>query len=179
MKNLLIVLLLVTILIIAGCVSDNQNLSNSPSQASIGENFATSDPSAPASFAEKYCLDVTQTDVIQQPPKITYDGSKMYYPLVTIVATVKSNCQYPVEGVVQLFAYDKNHKMIPELFANGVQDGQPLNIKPGQTKTVSTTFDMRRVPDNPRDTDPTSYASFNVTTFVTHIVSARNAAGWQ
>ena len=177
MKNLLIVLLLVTFPIIAGCVSDNQG--NLPSHAPIGENFASSDPSAPASFAEKYCLDVTQTDVIQQPPKITYDGSKMYYPLVTITATVKSNCQYPVEGVVQLFAYDKNNKMIPGLFANGVQDGQPLQIKPGQTKTVSTTFDMRRVPDNPRDTDPNSYASFNVTAFVRHIVSARDVATWQ
>ena len=66
--------------------------------------------------------------------------------------------------------------MIPGLFQKGIQDSQPIHIKPGQTKTVSTTFDMRRVQDNPRDPDISTTVNFNVTAFVTRIVSAREVA---
>ena len=192
MKYLLFALLLVAALITAGCVSGNQNNVITSTQTTIttgqryvtevtpSETFSSLDPSAPQSYAEKYCLDVVKMEVSKPIIQGSNNGINYYYPLLTITATVKSNCQFPVEGAVQLFAYDKNKNMIQGgFYNNGVQDTKGINLKPGQTKSVSTTFDIRHIPDNPRDTDPNWYASFNVTAFVTHIVSARDALAWQ
>lgn len=178
MKAIIIFLLVIGFVISGGCTSNNNNFVGISSQTPTETFLASSDPSAPASTAEKYCLDVTTMDVVKHRQSDAYGGVERYSPMVTISGTIKSNCNYPVQGVVQLFAYDKNNNMIQGLFQNGVQDAQPVLIKPGETKSYATTFDMRRVPDNPRDPDPSISASFKVTAFVKTIVSAREASEW-
>jgi len=178
MKTIIIFAFVLGVVIASGCTSDDKNFVSGSSQTPTETFLATSDPSLPASSAEKYCLDITKMDVVKHRQPDAYGGVEQYNPMVTITGTIKSNCNYPVEGVIQLFAYDKNNKMITGLFQNGVQDAQPVLIKPGETKSYSTTFDMRRVPDNPRDPDPSISANFKVTAFVKRIVSAREAAAW-
>ena len=173
MKYLFLILIIIFV-ISTGCTTSSPSSPNN--EIPLTETYSSLDPSSPASYAEKYCLDVVSINIVERKSQGTYQGVDVYNPLVTIIGTIKSNCNYPVEGSVQLFAYDKNNKMIPGLFQNGVQDSQPIRIKPGQTKTVSTTFDMRRVPDNPRDPDISTTANFKVTAFVKRIVSAREVA---
>jgi hypothetical protein len=167
-------ILIIVIVAITGCATSTQSSTNGDTK--LTETFSSTDPSAPASYAEKYCLEVVSFNVVKRESQGKYQGVDIYSPSVTVIGTIKSNCNYPVEGSVQLFAYDKNNNMIPGLFPKGVQDSQPIHIKPGQTKTISTTFDMRRVPDNPRDPDMSSTANFNIVAFVTRIVSAREVA---
>ncbi|MGP8013710.1 MAG: hypothetical protein ACLPP9_04865 [Smithella sp.] len=167
-----LILLTMIALITAGCTTTQ---SSSTSTASASETFSSSDPSAPASYAEKYCLDVVSTNV----GKIQYSPSgKAYYPIISISAAIKSNCNYPVQGTVQLWAYDENNNLIKSAWPSGVQDAQAIYIKPGETKSFSSSFDIRSIPDNPRDSNPNPTATFKVTAFVTRIVSAREAAGW-
>jgi len=120
-------------------------------------------------------LDVVSTNVgsIQY-----YPGGKSYNPIITISGSIRSNCNYPVQGSVQLWAYDENNNLIKSAWPSGVQDAQTIYIKPGETKSYSTSFDIRSIPDNPRDTNPNPTATFKVTAFVTRIVSAHEAAGW-
>lgn len=164
MRQTLFFIILIAFLVTAGCLNGNsETVITSPQSP----NSVLSDPSAPASDAEKYCLDVSEGKTSQENNV-----------LAVVTGTIKSNCNYPVEGKVQLFAYDKNGDPIPGFSQTYVQDSQQVLIKPGQTKSYSLTFDMRRVPDNPRNTDPSLYASFKVGAYVTRIVSARDAQGW-
>ena len=168
MKYLPLFLILVIILTITGCITENPN--TAPLQNSVEKITGINDPSAPASSAEKYCLDVKQMNAIEpHPPR----------PEATITGTIKSNCNYPVEGLMQLFAYDKNNQQIQGFNEIGVQDARQVFIKPGETQSYTMTFDMRRVPDNPRDPDPSISASFKVNAYVTRIVSAREALTWK
>lgn len=178
MKLNLILALMIIFLLTAGCVGSNSNSISGSYQTSTVPGGMLSDPSAPASDAEKYCLETSQMSVEQHINKDYLGNPAGTNPLVTITGIVTSKCNYPVEGWVELYAYDKYNKMIPGLFQNGVQAYVPISVKPGGSKPYTLTFDMRRIPDNPRDTDPNVSADFKVSAYVTRIVSAHEASKW-
>jgi hypothetical protein len=182
MKYLLFIILLVAILITAGCVGGNQNSANPSTQTSVQTNFASSNPSAPASAEEMYCVNV---DTVNHKHYGATGSSSGNPVLITVYGTITSHCKYPVLASTALYAYDKYGNMIPGLLGTDVprtiQDvNQGFQLKPNQSATYSMSFDMRRVPDNPRDPDPNVTVSrFEVKAYVQEIVSGRKAASWK
>jgi hypothetical protein len=168
-KKIVVCCLLMGSIIMCGCIYQNP-----PTQT---QTSIISNPSAPQSYNEKYCLNATITDISK--PQF-FPGGKSYSPTIFISGTVKSNCNYPVEGSVQLWAYDKYNNLIRGLWPDGSQTYQSIVIKPNQTQNYSMEFDIRSIPqNNPRDTslDPPT-ATFNVTTKVSKIVDAYSASQW-
>lgn len=169
-KETIVCCLLIITILTCGCTYQNYPIQT---PASIMTN-----PSAPQSNNEKYCLGATITDISK--PRF-FPGGKSYDPTIFISGIVKSNCDYPVEGSVQLWAYDKYNNIIRGLWPDGSQTYQVFVIKPNQTQEYSLSFDIRSIPqNNPRDTslDPPT-ATFNVTTKVSKIVDAYSASQWK
>ncbi len=158
--------------IICGCTS-----TNSYSTQQIIQPIPTPDLSIPQSYEEKYCLNATITD-ISKP--VLFPGGKSQSPIIFISGVVKSNCNYPVEGVVKLWAYDKYNNMIRGLWPDGSHTFQSFNIKPNKTINYSLEFDIRSIPQNkPRDADPSPpTATFSTNTYVTKIVDLYSASQW-